>query len=246
MRSPIDLHQKRVEVLPNMGCLQREYKPAKAILKNRGHDIMLNWGESGAGTLEINQTEYVLKQCHWHSPAEHTFNGRKMHLVHESEQEKRAVVAFAYKIEGMMVSLVQLCRSRLYNRFFNDLWPGLDFAQFFRLTITGSKLLGLAHIRVMGNILSIADSKYAEAQMGVVDPRYMGSLTTPPCTQGVAWNVVKKVNTFYRQQLSLLRAAVQFMKAEAKARPTQPINKRKFTSTPQGVFELFSIFDFNM
>ncbi|ERN18973.1 hypothetical protein AMTR_s00194p00018830 [Amborella trichopoda] len=55
--------------------------------------------------------------------------------------------------------------------------------------------------------------------MGVVDPRhikmgsrkyyrYMGSLTTPPCTQGVAWNVVKKVNTISRQQLSLLRAAV--------------------------------------
>ncbi|KAL4197114.1 hypothetical protein AMTRI_Chr04g249610 [Amborella trichopoda] len=235
MQSPIDLHQKRVEVLPNMGCLKREYKPAKAILKNRGHDIMLNWGESGAGTLEINQTEYVLKQCHWHSPSEHTFNGRKMHLVHESKQEKRAVVAFAYKIRRP---------DRLNNRFFNDLWPGLDFAQFFRLTITGFKLFGLAHIRVMGNILSIAESKDAEAQTGVYY-RYMGSLTTPPCTQGVAWNVVKKGNTFYRQQLSLLRAAVH-CKAEANARPTQPINKRKFTSTPQGLFELFSIFDFNM
>ncbi|XP_011629346.1 alpha carbonic anhydrase 7-like, partial [Amborella trichopoda] len=102
MQSPIDLHQKTVEVLPNLGCLKREYKPAKAILKNRGHDIMLNWGESGAGTLEINHTEYVLKQCHWHSPSEHTFNGRRysleMHLVHESKQEKRAVVAIAYKI----------------------------------------------------------------------------------------------------------------------------------------------------
>ncbi|KAL4197115.1 hypothetical protein AMTRI_Chr04g186550 [Amborella trichopoda] len=73
--------------------------------------------------------------------------------------------------------------------------------------------------------------------MGVVDPRnikmgsrkyyrYMGSLTTPPCTQGVAWNVVKKVNTISRQQLSLLRAAVRG-KAEANARPAQPINKRR-------------------
>ncbi|KAL4197117.1 hypothetical protein AMTRI_Chr04g186570 [Amborella trichopoda] len=72
--------------------------------------------------------------------------------------------------------------------------------------------------------------------MGVVDPRhikmgsrkycrYMGSLTTPPCTQGVAWNVVKKMNTISRQQLSLLRAAVHG-KAEANARPTQLINKR--------------------
>ncbi|KAL4197136.1 hypothetical protein AMTRI_Chr04g249670 [Amborella trichopoda] len=42
MQSPHDLHQKRVELLPNMGCLKREYKPAKAILKNRGHDIMVS------------------------------------------------------------------------------------------------------------------------------------------------------------------------------------------------------------
>ncbi|KAL4197111.1 hypothetical protein AMTRI_Chr04g186520 [Amborella trichopoda] len=72
--------------------------------------------------------------------------------------------------------------------------------------------------------------------MGVVDPRhikmgsrkycrYMGSLTTPPCAQGVAWNVVKKMNTISREQLSLLRAAVRG-KEKANARPTQLINKQ--------------------
>ncbi|KAL4197101.1 hypothetical protein AMTRI_Chr04g249590 [Amborella trichopoda] len=200
MQSPIDLLHERVEVLPNLGRLQRKYKPAKAILKNRGHDIMLKWGKSGAGTLEINQTDYVLKQCHWHSPSEHTFNGSRyhleVHLVHQSKDGKNAVVGITYKIGRPDTFLKEL----------------------------------------MGNISSIADSKNAEAQVGVVDPRhikmgsrkyyrYMGSLTTPPCTQGVAWNIVKKVRTVSREQLRLLRAAVHD-EAEANARPTQPINKR--------------------
>jgi carbonic anhydrase len=38
--------------------------------------MQLKW-ESGAGTIEINGTEYVLKQCHWHSPSEHTIDGKR-------------------------------------------------------------------------------------------------------------------------------------------------------------------------
>ena len=37
--------------------------------------MQLKW-ESGAGTIEINGTQYVLNQCHWHSPSEHTINGK--------------------------------------------------------------------------------------------------------------------------------------------------------------------------
>ncbi|XP_020523868.1 alpha carbonic anhydrase 7 [Amborella trichopoda] len=115
MQSPIDLLQERVEVLPNLGRLKREYKPAKAILENRGHDIMLKWEESGAGTLEINQTEYVLKQCHWHSPSEHTFNGSRysleVHLVHESKVGKVAVVGITYKIGRPDSFLVEVTAS---------------------------------------------------------------------------------------------------------------------------------------
>lgn len=38
--------------------------------------MQLQW-HGGAGTLLINGTEYVLKQCHWHSPSEHTINGER-------------------------------------------------------------------------------------------------------------------------------------------------------------------------
>ncbi|KAL4197121.1 hypothetical protein AMTRI_Chr04g249630 [Amborella trichopoda] len=200
MQSPIDLLHQRVEVLPNLGRLKRKYKPAKAILKNRGHDIMLKLGENGAGTLEINQTEYVMKQCHWHSPSEHSFNGSRysleVHVVHKSKDGKEEVVGITYKIGRP-------------DTFLNEL---------------------------MNTISYIADSKEAEVEVGEVDPRHIkigsrkyyrdtGSLTTPPCTQGVAWTIVKKVRTVSREQVRLLRAAVHD-EAEANARPMQPINRR--------------------
>ncbi|XP_010243267.1 PREDICTED: alpha carbonic anhydrase 7-like [Nelumbo nucifera] len=85
-------------------------------------------------------------------------------------------------------------------------------------------------------IWSIADSKN-EVGVGVVDPRhikigsrkyyrYMGSLTVPPCTQGVIWTINTKVRTVSKDQVKALRDAVHDY-AEQNARPLQPLNNRE-------------------
>ncbi|KAJ7001996.1 alpha carbonic anhydrase 7-like [Populus alba x Populus x berolinensis] len=190
MQSPIDL--------PDLGRLNRSYKPGNAILKNRGHDIMLKW-ESGAGIIEINGTEYVLNQCHWHSPSEHTIDGERFALELHMLDGKIAVVGILYKIgrpDSFLSSVSSLTKQLEY----------------------------------------VAGTTERDTVVGVVDPRnikigsrkyyrYLGSLTTPPCTENVVWTVVKKVRTVTKEQVQLLRVAVHD-DSDTNARPLQPLNGR--------------------
>ncbi|XP_074559992.1 alpha carbonic anhydrase 7-like [Curcuma longa] len=200
MQSPIDLLHERVHVVPGLGSIQRSYRASNATLRNRGHDIMLEW-EGGAGTIHINGTDYELRQCHWHSPSEHSINGKRfameLHLVHVSADQRVAVVGIMYAIGRPDTFLSEL----------------------------------------MEDIEEIADRREGEKAVGLVDPRhielgsreyyrYMGSLTTPPCDQGVAWTISGKIRTVSKEQTALLRRAVDD-EAEENARPVQPNNGRE-------------------
>ncbi|XP_022889472.1 alpha carbonic anhydrase 7-like [Olea europaea var. sylvestris] len=88
----------------------------------------------------------------------------------------------------------------------------------------------------MTNISSMIDQKDEERNMGIINPkdikmnsqryyRYMGSLTVPPCTEGVIWTLNTKVKTVSKDQVKLLREAVHDY-AEENARPLQPHNSR--------------------
>ena len=45
-----------------------------------GYVFQLKWKED-PGYIVINGTNFNLKQCHWHSPSEHTFNGSRSFLL---------------------------------------------------------------------------------------------------------------------------------------------------------------------
>ncbi|GMJ02430.1 A. THALIANA ALPHA CARBONIC ANHYDRASE 4, alpha carbonic anhydrase 4 [Hibiscus trionum] len=179
LQSPIDLRAGKLQVVPSLGRLKRDYKPAPAVVKNRGHDITVRW-TGYAGKININGTYYKLLQCHWHSPSEHTFNGTRyqmeLHIVHVSDRGEIAVIAIVYKY-GRPDSFL----SRLFH-----------------------------HIKAVGD---------EERNVGIVNPgnikfgsrkyfRYIGSLTVPPCSEGVVWTIINKVRTVSRDQLRALRDVV--------------------------------------
>ncbi|XVF05708.1 hypothetical protein REPUB_Repub05bG0195700 [Reevesia pubescens] len=199
MQSPIDMSSERVKIVSHLGRLNRSYKPSNATLINRGHDMMLRW-EGEAGTIEINGTEYVLQQCHWHSSSEHTINGRRydleVHLVHESVDGKVAVIGIMYKI-GRPDSFLQSL---------------LDHLEAITDITEGERSVGVIDPRH----IKFGSRKYY---------RYLGSLTIPPCTENVIWSIVRKVRTVTREQVRLLRVAVHDA-SDTNARPLQPINTR--------------------
>ncbi|KAJ0735980.1 putative carbonic anhydrase [Helianthus annuus] len=203
MQSPIDLSNKRVDVVHKSKKLLRNYKPSTAVIINRGHDIEVHW-EGHAGSIEINGTIYALKQAHWHSPSEHTINNKRysleLHMVHKSvdptSKHQIAVIAILYKIGKPNRFLSKLAR----------------------------------------NITSLVNQENEHRHPGVIDPReihmscrryynYIGSLTVPPCTEGVIWTISKKVRTVSLDQVKLLREAVHDHAAK-NARPLQPDHKR--------------------
>ncbi|XP_043698982.1 alpha carbonic anhydrase 7-like isoform X2 [Telopea speciosissima] len=198
MQSPIDLLHQRVEVVPELGKIKRDYKTANATLKNRGHDIMLQW-EGDAGSIHINGTDYKLKQCHWHSPSEHTIDGNRfameVHMFHESSNLSFAVIGVLYKIGRPDPFLSELEE---------EIQTLADTQNEINVGMVNPK-----HIKLGGR-------KYY---------RYVGSLTTPPCTQGVTWTIIKRVRTVSAEQVKLLRRAVHDY-AESNARPLQPLNDR--------------------
>ncbi|KAL3750961.1 hypothetical protein ACJRO7_011875 [Eucalyptus globulus] len=199
MQSPIDLSSERVQVVTHLGRLKRCYKASNATLKNRGHDITLRW-EGGAGSIYVNGTRYLLKQCHWHSPSEHAVNGRRfdleLHMVHESLNGKVAVVGIMYKL-GRPDTFLSMMMKHIE-----------DIADIHE----AEKAVGIVNPKR----IKIGSRKYY---------RYVGSLTVPPCTENVLWTIVQKVRTVAREQVKLLRKAVRD-DSEFNARPLQPINIR--------------------
>lgn len=199
MQSPIDLLNKRVQIVSNLGPLQINYNPSNATLKNRGHDIMLEL-IANSSYLQINGTQYVLKQLHWHSSSEHTIDGKRLdlelHLVHETPSGETAVIGILYKI-GLPDLFLSLLRKDL---------EAIS-------TSTGEE-------REVG----VIDPRMIQFNK-MHYYRYIGSLTTPPCDENITWTIVREVKFVSKEQIELLRVAVHD-ESDSNARPLQPLNNR--------------------
>ena len=126
---------------------------------NNGHTIQINYDEGS--TLTVDATEFELAQYHFHVPSEHTIEGKsfpmEMHLVHVSKQGKIAVLGVLIE-EGS------------HNSVFDPVVEHIPLE-------VGSE----EHLE---NVRVEIDDLFPEDYSTF---RYAGSLTTPPCSEGVRW-----------------------------------------------------------
>jgi carbonic anhydrase len=202
-QSPIDISAATSAALP---ALATAYAPAQlsivhhehhADVVNNGHTVQVNYPEGS--TLSVGGETYDLLQYHFHSPSEHTLEGRhfamEMHLVHKSADGKLAVIG-AFIEEGPA------------NAAFEPVWANLPREK--------GVEVHLEHVQVdVDELLPNDRTSY----------RYDGSLTTPPCSEGVKWFVLANPVALSSAQIAAFRAIVH-----DNNRPTQPLNDRKIVS----------------
>lgn len=168
---------------------------------HNGHTVQLNY-EPGSG-ITVNGKRYELLQFHFHTPSEHAMNGDRavmeVHFVHKSADGQLAVV-------GVMM------KSGDENLALREIWH--------KMPRTQSKEQVIADIMINARDLLPKNKSYF---------RYMGSLTTPPCSEGVNWFVMDEPITVSAPQ------AQQFAKAVHgnNARPVQAVNNRLLLAPSQ-------------
>lgn len=196
-QSPIDLLDQNVKVLYGQeDQLRRDYKPANATIISRGRDILVSW-KGDAGKISINGTDYNLQGSHWHVPSEHTFNFKK------------------YDMELHIVHVNSLGETAVVGVLYKHGKPDPFLSKLFPYIKSVTKQEKSLGIFSPNNMVFGSRKLY----------RYIGSLSVPPCSEGVIWTVVKKARTVSREQVQLLRDVVDYG-YQANARPVQPLNGR--------------------
>ncbi|KAI4341970.1 hypothetical protein MLD38_026637 [Melastoma candidum] len=206
IQSPVNIARDQAEVNKNLTPLDREYHPSNATLANNGFNIGVLFEDGRAGGMLLNGMNYSLKQLHWHSPSEHTLDSTRyaleLHLVHSARNGSLAVIAILYD----------------YGR--ADPFIAKVTNQLKELARDSCSADEESHIPL--GVISIRQFKRSTRKYY----RYVGSLTSPPCTEQVTWTILGKVRSVSKEQVELLRAPLG---ADYKnnSRPVQPLEGRQ-------------------
>lgn len=161
---------------------------------DNGHTIQITVDEGS--TFTFGDKTYKLKQFHFHTPSEHTLDGKhapmEMHMVHQGDDGSLAVVGIFFQ-EG-----------KIPNENFKIIIANLPNAKGERKHVADIQLAINVHI---------PKDNYAY--------HYVGSLTTPPCSEGVQWLVLRDPVMLTRDQIEAFASRIG-----PNNRPTQPINTR--------------------
>ncbi|MDZ7858689.1 carbonic anhydrase family protein [Sphaerotilus sp.] len=159
---------------------------------DNGHTVQANLGYGNS--IEVAGRRYDLVQFHFHRPSEERINGRQFDMVAHlvhKDPEGRLAVVAVLMDQGKQHPMVQL------------VWNSLPLEKNDELQ---------SPVPLDMNLMLPEDRRYYT---------YMGSLTTPPCSEGVLWLVLKQP-----AQLSADQLAVFTKLYPMNARPIQQASGR--------------------
>lgn len=191
-QSPV--HILETDTVPGKAeALRFDYQPSGGSVVNNGHTVQVDL--QGDNTLYVRGSAYKLIQFHFHHPAEERVNykGFSMvaHLVHQNAEGQLAVVAV-------------LIDPGAENPLIDQIWT--------RMPLDVKDRVGLPAGLIDMNQILPTDQRYYQ---------FIGSLTTPPCTEGVLWMVLKEPVKISKAQHRLFSQLYP-----NNARPLQAVNGR--------------------
>ncbi|PQP01013.1 carbonate dehydratase [Massilia phosphatilytica] len=172
----------------NLEQISFDYHPSSFSEVNNGHTIQVTVG--GGNFITVGNTVYELQEFHFHRPSEEKINGKGTEMV----------IHLVHKsAEGKIAIVAVLLERGQPHRLMQTIWDNLPLEKFD----------------------TVAPSIVLDPTDALPERRdyftYMGSLTEPPCTEGVLWMVFKQPMQASPAQMALFSRLYPL-----NARPVQP------------------------
>lgn len=172
--------------------IQTAYKASAGELINNGHTIQIGLADAGSATVPSG--EYKLLQFHFHTPSEEKIDGKNFPLVAHLVHKNAA---------GNLAVIAVLFKEGKENSALKDIFSKLPADE------------DKSSLAVPFDVTSLLPTS-----LGYYT--FKGSLTTPPCSEGVAWHVLKEPVEISSAQIDAFKKVFKM-----NARPVQPLNGRK-------------------
>lgn len=173
--------------------LKFDYDSTAKAVQNHGHTIQVEFNEGASLTLDGQK--FDLKQFHLHSPSENTIQGKRYPM------ELHLVHA---SDKGELAVVALMFEEGQQNAKLQHIWDVLP------------KKTGETRLLKSKNTAASFLPEHLDYY------RFNGSLTTPPCSEGVRWLVIKEIQQASKAQIK----AFADLMAEPNNRPIQPIGAR--------------------
>ncbi|MBL4645113.1 MAG: carbonic anhydrase family protein [Rhizobiales bacterium] len=177
--------------------IEFNYSVSDLTIRNNGHTVQVDYNPGSS--IEVNGEQFNLLQFHFHTPSENLIDGKtypmEMHLVHQNSAGQLAVVGVMMEYGERNIALAEI-------------WNHLPEHAGAPTRIHNVAMNARDLLPITGNY-----------------HHFMGSLTTPPCSEGVNWYVLSEPVQASADQIGMFTAIIG-----ENARPAQPTHNRMLIS----------------